>query len=75
MATSKAKASKQKVRVDLDSDAGNTQNSGAITPRERTLFRMSMVRTACAVIGAIFSMVSGVVAMYMFWKIFIRGGR
>jgi hypothetical protein len=73
MARTEAKASDEKIRVDLDSDVGNHQGrSGSVTPRERILFRMSMIRTACAVIGSIFSTVSGLVALYMFWKIFLH---
>ena len=61
-------------RVDIDSDAGNTQGrTGVVTPREKTLFRMSQIRTACSMIGAICGMASVIVAMLMAWKVLHMG--
>lgn len=75
MARAEKETSGQEGGINLGSCAARTQgDAGSMTSREKILFRMSLVRTACAVVGAAFSTISGLVALYMFWKIFIQGG-
>jgi hypothetical protein len=66
MATSKEEASYQEGRTsDHESDIGSGDK--IITPRERILFAMSMIRTLCGLI-------TGLAGIITLWKVYHLGG-
>jgi len=53
MAASKKKANREE-SGSIDHDSGvDCRGTRPVTPRERTLFMMSMIRTICALLGAL----------------------
>ena len=66
MAGTETQTSNQEIRIDLDSDVGATGKT--VTKREKILFAMSLIRTACALL-------SGLASAIVLYKIIQMGHR